>query len=120
MNTLERLKAYFESQGIAVGTAEKACGFGNATLRNAFDGGKGVGSDKLEKILSVYPNLSSEWLLRGTGSMIVGEGINQEQILKSIDLPANSREIIEVWIKFMSITEGMQDLYKQTIKIKEG
>lgn len=74
MNTLERLKVYFDAQGIAVGTAEKTCGFGNATLRNAFEGGKGVGSDKLEKILSAYPNLSSEWLLRGVGSMIIGEG----------------------------------------------
>ena len=73
MNTLERLKSYFDSQGIAVGTAEKACGFGNATLRNAFEGGKGVGSDKLEKILSIYPNLSSEWLLRGVGSMILDD-----------------------------------------------
>lgn len=74
MNTLERLKAYFESQGILTGTAEKACGFGNATLRNAFDSGKGIGTDKLEKILTVYPGLSAEWLLRGTGSMIKGEG----------------------------------------------
>lgn len=74
MNTLERLKTYFESQGIATGTAEKACSFGNATLRNAFESGKGIGTDKLEKILSVYPNLSTEWLLRGIGSMIKGEG----------------------------------------------
>lgn len=74
MNTLERLKAFFESQGIATGTAEKACGFGNATLRNAFESGKGIGSDKLEKILSVYPGLSSEWLLRGIGSMLIGKG----------------------------------------------
>ena len=73
MNTLERLKTYFEAQGIATGTAEKACGFGNATLRNAFESGKGIGSDKLEKILSVYPNLSSEWLLRGVGSMILDD-----------------------------------------------
>ena len=116
MNTLERLKAYFNTQGIAVGTAEKACGFGNATLRNAFEGGKGVGSDKLEKILSVYPDLSSEWLLRGVGSMIVGGEIDQEQILKSINLPTNSREIINVWMKFMQATEGMQEIYRQTMK----
>ena len=116
MNTLERLKAYFEAQGIATGTAEKACGFGNATLRNAFESGKGIGSDKLEKILSIYPNLSADWLLRGVGHMIIGEGLDQEQILKSINLPANSHEIIEMWMKFMSVTAGMQELYKRTLE----
>lgn len=69
MNTLERLKSYLELNGIPVGAAERACGFGNATLRNAFESGKGIGSDKVEKILSVYTDLSAEWLFRGVGNM---------------------------------------------------
>lgn len=73
MNTLERLKVYLNAKGIAIGTAERACGFGNATLRNAFEGGKGIGTDKLEIILKVYPDLSSEWLLRGVGSMFLDD-----------------------------------------------
>jgi len=73
MNTLERLKAYLDAKGIANGTAEKACGFGNATLRNAFENGKGIGTDKLEVFLKVYPDLSSEWLLRGVGAMLLDE-----------------------------------------------
>lgn len=73
MNTLERLKAYLDAKGIVNATAEKACGFGNATLRNAFRAGKGIGTDKLEIILRVYPDLSSEWLLRGAGSMLLDD-----------------------------------------------
>lgn len=73
MNTLERLKSYFETREIAVGTAEKTCGFGNATLRNAFESGKGIGTDKLEKLLLIYPDLSSEWLLRGVGPMLLDD-----------------------------------------------
>lgn len=73
MNTLERLRSYLESNGIPVGTAERACGFGNATLRNAFESGKGIGSDKIEKILSIYNDLSAEWLFRGIGRMTRGE-----------------------------------------------
>lgn len=114
MSTLDRLKTYFESQNILVGTAEKACGFGNATLRNAFEGGKGIGSDKLEKILSVYTDLSSEWLLRGVGNMLVSDGINPEQVFKALNMPSNSDKIIEVWLRFMDVTQGMQELYKQS------
>lgn len=73
MSMLERLKEYLESKDISTGAAEKACGFGNAMLRNAFVGGKGIGSDKIEKILHTYPELSAEWLLRGVGSMIIGQ-----------------------------------------------
>lgn len=73
MNTLERLKTYLDAKGIAVGTAEKTCGFGNATLRNAFEGGKGIGTDKLEVFLRIYSDLSSEWLLRGVGTMFLDD-----------------------------------------------
>ena len=41
---------------------------------NAFKTKTTIGSDKLEKILIAYQDLSAEWLLRGTGSMIKGEG----------------------------------------------
>ena len=115
MNTLERLKAYFESQGIAVGTAEKACGFGNATLRNAFDSGKGVGSDKLEKILTVYPNLSSEWLLRGVGSMILGEGkaVELEQKIVSMSAGRDRDKAYDIVIGMIDVIGKTYDFYKE-------
>lgn len=115
MNTLERLKAYFESQGIAVGTAEKACGFGNATLRNAFDSGKGVGSDKLEKILTVYPNLSSEWLLRGVGSMIIGEGkaVELEQKIVSMSAGRDRDKAYDIVIGMIDVIGKTYDFYKE-------
>ena len=96
MNTVLRFKAYLEKKGIPNGRAEKACCLSNGLIGNAIKAGSSFGSDKLEKILSVYSDLSAEWLLRGTGSMIIGEGVNQEQLLKSIDLPANSCEIMSL------------------------
>lgn len=118
MNTLERLRAFFEAQGIATGTAEKVCGFGNATLRNAFDGGKGIGSDKLEKILSVYPKLSAEWLLRGTGSMIIGTGkaVELENKISSISKNGEHRD------QAYDILLGMFDVMSKTYSFfgKEG
>lgn len=75
MSTVSRLKEYLEYKGISTSGAEKTCGFGNATLRNAFEkDNASIGSERLEIILKSYPDLSAEWLLRGTGSMIIGEG----------------------------------------------
>lgn len=36
-----------------------------------FTQGKGVGSDSIESILAAFPDLSAEWLLRGTGNMVI-------------------------------------------------
>lgn len=116
MTTTERMKMYLEYRKIPVSRAEKACGFGNATLVSAFKNpSASLGSEKLEIFLSTYQDLSAEWLLRGEGNMIIGEGVNYEQLLKSMDLPVNSREIINIWLKFMEFNQGMQEIYKQTI-----
>ena len=122
MSTAERLKQYLEYKKIPPYRAENECGLSSSSLSKALPNkdkgveGKSIGSDNLEKILSTYKDLSSEWLLRGTGTMIIGDGVDHEQILKSINLPVNSREIVEMWMKFMSVTVGMQDLYKQTLE----
>lgn len=74
MTTVERFREYLDVKGIANARAEKDCGFSNGLIGNALKSKTAIGSDKLEKILSVYQELSAEWLLRGVGSMIKGEG----------------------------------------------
>lgn len=74
MSTTERLKEYLEYRQIPVSRAEKACGFGNATLVSAFKNpSASLGSRQLESFLSVYTELSAEWLLRGVGSMLLDD-----------------------------------------------
>jgi len=67
---LERLKEYIDHRGISIAAIEKAAGMSNASLRKAIQSGNGIGTDKLEKILTLYPDLSAEWLLRGEGEML--------------------------------------------------
>lgn len=74
MGTIERFKEYLDHKEIANHRAETDCGLSNGLIKNALKSGSALGSDKLEKILNVYSDLSAEWLLRGTGSMIKGEG----------------------------------------------
>ena len=73
MMVLERLKEYIDSKGISIASLEKTTGMSNSSFRKALQSGNGIGTDKLEKILTLYPDLSAEWLLRGRGSMIRSE-----------------------------------------------
>ena len=115
MSTTKRMKEYLEYKEIPVSRAEKSCGFGNATLVSAFKNpDASLGSKYLEIFLRTYSDLSAEWLLRGTGSMIIGESMNQEQMFEAFNMPHNSDKIIEVWMKFMELNKGMQELYLQS------
>ena len=115
MSATKRMKEYLEYKDIPVSRAEKACGFGNATLVSAFKNpDASLGSKYLEIFLNTYQDLSAEWLMRGTGSMLVTDDINPEQVFKALNMPSNSDKIIQIWREFMEVTKGMQELYKQS------
>lgn len=113
-NIAARLMDFLNYRGIKPGTAEKQCGLSNGLIGKAAKIGSTLGSDKIEKILCVYPDLSAEWLLRGHGSMLVGENMEPEQIFRVLNMPPHSDKIIEVWMNFMECTKGMQELYRQS------
>lgn len=67
---LERIKEYIDYKGITISAFEKSIGMSNASFGKSLKSGKGIGSDKLEKILKVYTNISPSWLLTGEGTML--------------------------------------------------
>ena len=67
---LERIKEYIDYKGISIAAFEKSIGMSNASFGKSLKSGKGIGSDKLEKILKVYTDISSSWLLTGEGTML--------------------------------------------------
>lgn len=111
MSTADRLREYLKYKGINNFQAENDCGLSNGYIASS----KSIGSDKLEKILNTYHDLSAEWLLRGTGKMLIGDGIDPAQVFRALNMPHNSDKIIDVWMKFMELTKGMQEIYKQSI-----
>lgn len=67
---LERLKEYIDSKGISVSAFEKSIGMSNASFGKSLKNKGAIGTDKLENILTVYPDLSPDWLLTGRGEML--------------------------------------------------
>lgn len=67
---LERIKEYIDCKGITVAAFERSIGMSNASFGKSLKNRGAIGSDKIENILSVYTDLSSEWLLTGKGDML--------------------------------------------------
>lgn len=67
---LERIKQYIDYKSISVAAFEKSIGMSNASFGKCLKKGGAIGTDKLENILSVYPDISPNWLLTGNGIML--------------------------------------------------
>lgn len=66
MNIIERIKEYIDFKGISKYRFYQETGFSNGFL----DKNSNIGSDKCERIIYQYTDVSPEWLLTGKGSML--------------------------------------------------
>lgn len=68
MGIKERLTEFIQSKRMSVAAFERACGLSNGFVKNT----KGnIGAVKLNGILDAFPELSRDWLIDGTGEMLV-------------------------------------------------
>lgn len=70
---LDRIKQYIDLKGITISAFERSIGMSNASFGKSLKNGGAIGSDKLENILRVYPDLSPLWLMTGVGDMLVSD-----------------------------------------------
>lgn len=75
---LNRLKQFIDFKGISVSAFEHSVGMSNASFGKSLKNNGAIGTDKLEKILNVYPEISPTWLLTGEGNMFIGN-VSQSQ-----------------------------------------
>ena len=61
------IKIFCKSIGITVKMFEKSIGASNGYVANTT---KGIGNERLQKIIETYSNLNPEWLLTGKGEML--------------------------------------------------
>ena len=70
-----RVGEYIEAKGISYYAFENNLGASRGSISKAVKDGKSIGSNVLEKIIALYPDLNPQWLLTGQGNMLL-EGNN--------------------------------------------
>lgn len=114
MNTVLRFKRYLDAKGIKNAQAERTCGLSNGLIKSAISAGASFGSDKLEKILTAYSDLSAEWLLRGVGDMIIGEGKAKElesKVAKMCDGKRDQDEAYDIILSMLDMVTKTYEFY---------
>lgn len=70
MTIKEKILTFLDSQGIKKTEFFEEVGLSPSNFKGAAKYGE-LGGDKIAKILTMYPNLSAEWLMRDRGPMIL-------------------------------------------------
>ncbi|WP_412664858.1 transcriptional regulator [Bacteroides nordii] len=68
--TIHRLSEYITNTGTSFNKLALELGVSNSYFSKMLKNGGSVGSDIIENILRIYPNLNANWLLTGEGSML--------------------------------------------------
>jgi transcriptional regulator with XRE-family HTH domain len=76
MTIKERIYSFIEYKGITVKKFEELCGLSNGYISSMR---KGFGTDKLNNVLTMFPELNREWLLYGEGEMLNPKVIQNNQ-----------------------------------------
>lgn len=103
----ERILSFLESQGIKKVDFFEATGIQSSNFK-----GKNMssqpGGDMLVKVLTIYPNLSAEWLLRGEGKML--KSLSNQVENKVIKKENNDSELPHTILdKFLTTIQGQAE-----------
>lgn len=71
----ERTIEFVKFKGITMKSFETKCGLSSGYVTSMR---KGFGSDKLNDVLTAFPELNRDWLLYGEGSMLKDENVGKE------------------------------------------
>lgn len=123
-NTLNRIKQYIDYKGITISSFEREAGMSNGSFASQLKKNKTIGVDKLENILTIFPDINTEWLLTGTGPMLkevdktsIGEP-DEPYVNKSSKDELYERIIAEQKERILDLQRTIEDLRAQ-LDIKE-
>ena len=72
----QRVKLVLEDKSISVNALSKQINVAQATLNPQLRGDRTLAANIVEKILTAFPDVSAEWLMRGIGTMYHKDGVD--------------------------------------------
>lgn len=98
-------------KGMTIASFERSIGMANASFGKSLKNKGAIGTDKLENILRIYPELSPNWLLTGEGDMIKTKRTSSKQNCDDLHIchdkdmnnyPTNQMFITDIIEKFLA------------------
>lgn len=87
---LKRLEEFIKFKKISISAFERSIGMANSSFGKSLKRGGAIGTDKLENILSTYPEINPVWILTGKGPMC------NDAILEDKTLPVSEDQTVNI------------------------
>ena len=120
MDILSRLKEVVAFSGLSVRAFSIKCGISQKTLDNQIKGLRSLSLDTTVSVLHAFPEISSEWLLRGEGQMLINKGCDSaeaERLNKLVDTIGTLQDTIKAKSdQIATLTERIKQLETQLNK----
>lgn len=126
MKIIDRIILFIRHKGLSMRAFDMSIGVGNGYTSKQSKSNASVGSDVLEKIIDVYPDLNPLWLITGKGDMTLDTEKVEEPLLgygNSIDeiLENKIKRIIQEQLKeFSSKLEEFPTLHEISKEIQKN
>ena len=88
-----------------------------STVNRQLKGDQALSSKVIEGVLSVFPGVSAEWLLRGKGEMLISE---QTTLAKMQDTKGRESDVVEHDSVWKAKYEELEKRYDQLLSILGG
>lgn len=85
-----------------------------STVNRQLKGDQALSSKVIEGVLSVFPDVSAEWLLRGKGEMLISE---QTTLAKMQDTKGRESDVVEHYSVWKAKYEELEKRYDQLFSI---
>lgn len=104
---VNRISKLIESTGLNPTSFAAKIGVQQMTLWGQLNGKRKLSLDSVLAILNSYPELSAEWLMRGTGDMTKGNDAQEKRLDNLVDVISMQQETIR------NLTEKIKQLQNQ-------
>ncbi len=108
MTIKERILSFLESQGIKKVDFFEATGIQSSNFK-----GKNMssqpGGDMIVRVLTIYPNLSAEWLLRGEGDMLKSSVTKDKPKIIKTDTKEDNNLSSSILDKFLTTIQNQAE-----------
>lgn len=96
MDIVTRLKEVQLFSGMSVRAFAIQCGISQKTLDNQIKGLRGVSIETIMSVLTTFPNISAEWMMRGEGDMLKTEtqDVDSDKMMKLVDAIATLQDAL--------------------------
>lgn len=119
----QRVKLILEDKSISVNALSKQINVAQATLNPQLRGDRTLAANIVEKILTAFPDVSAEWLMRGIGTMYSNQNTDDSSYMVA-ETPHHEEPKIEESHQYDSVWkakyEELEKRYDQLLSILGG